>query len=97
MNFSEAMFYENYLTSNFHTKHCYFKTCLPTRQNGVENRDKAYPGVWGSIPTEVTDFFFTSRGPQFLKALLHWAICLGTSLAISLRHCDRIYTNRCLV
>ena len=31
MNFSEAMFYENYLTSDFHT-----------RQNGVENRDKAY-------------------------------------------------------
>ena len=23
-------------------QHCYFKTCLPTRQNGVENRDKAY-------------------------------------------------------
>ena len=42
MNFSEAMFYENYLTSDFRYKHCYFKTCLPTRQNGVENRDKAY-------------------------------------------------------
>ena len=90
--FSEAMFYENYLTSDFHTntvisnllffrsdvlwklfdigfpyEHCYFKpvifrkrcfmkiiwhrisiqtllfqACLPTRQNGVENRDKAY-------------------------------------------------------
>ena len=39
MNFSEAMFYENYLTSY---KHRYFKTCFPTRQNGVENRDKAY-------------------------------------------------------
>ena len=26
----------------FPYKHCYFKTCLPTRQNGVENRDKAY-------------------------------------------------------
>ena len=21
---------------------CYFKTCLPTRQNGVGNRDKTY-------------------------------------------------------
>ena len=37
MNFSEGMFYEKYLTSDFHTntKH-YFKTCLPTRQKGVE-------------------------------------------------------------
>ena len=26
----------------FPYKHCYFKTCLPTRQNVVENRDKAY-------------------------------------------------------
>ena len=44
MNFSEAMFYEHYLTLDFHTdKHCYFKTSsLPTRQNGVENSDKAY-------------------------------------------------------
>ena len=25
----------------FPYKHCYFKTCLPTRQNGVENRNKA--------------------------------------------------------
>ena len=44
MNCSEAKFYENYLTSDFHTKykHCYFKTCLCTRQNGVGNRDKVY-------------------------------------------------------
>ena len=41
MNFSEAMFYENYLTSDFHTT-LLFHTCLPTRQNDVENRDKAY-------------------------------------------------------
>ena len=40
MNFSEAMLYENYLTSDFHT--LLFQACLPTRQNGVENRDKAY-------------------------------------------------------
>ena len=33
MSFSEVMFYENYLTSDFHTN--------TTRQNGVENRDKA--------------------------------------------------------
>ena len=43
MNFSEEMFYEDYLTSDFDTcKHCYFKPVCPTRQNGVENRDKAY-------------------------------------------------------
>ena len=41
MNFSEAMFYENYLTSDFHTN-TVIQACLPTRQNGVENRDKAY-------------------------------------------------------
>ena len=28
--------------SSFPYKHCFFKSCLPTRQNGVENRDKAY-------------------------------------------------------
>ena len=28
----------------FSYKHCYFKTCLLTRQNGVKNRDKAYSG-----------------------------------------------------
>ena len=26
----------------FPYKHCYFQACLPTRQNGVENCDKAY-------------------------------------------------------
>ena len=41
-NFSEAMFYENYLTSDFHTNTVQFHACLPTRQNGIENRDKAY-------------------------------------------------------
>ena len=41
MNISEAMFYENYLASDFHTK-LLFQACLPTRQNGVENRVKAY-------------------------------------------------------
>ena len=41
MNFSEAMFYENYLTSDFHTN-TVTSSLLPTRQNGVENRDKAY-------------------------------------------------------
>ena len=42
MNFSEAMFYENYLKSDFHTNTVLFQACLPTRQNGVQNRDKAY-------------------------------------------------------
>ena len=38
MNFSEAMFYENYL----YIQTLLFQACLPTCQNGVENRDKAY-------------------------------------------------------
>ena len=64
MNFSEVMFNEKYLTSDFHTiqyntiqtlmalpekgfsvipiQTLLFQACLPTRQNGVENRDKAY-------------------------------------------------------
>ena len=42
MNCSGAKFYENYLTSNFHTNTVIFKTChVPTRQNGVGNRDKS--------------------------------------------------------
>ena len=29
---------------DFHTlyKHCYFKTCLPTHQDGFQNRDMVY-------------------------------------------------------
>ena len=45
MNFSEAQFYENYLnlTSDFYPlKHVYFKTCLPTGQDGFQNRNKVY-------------------------------------------------------
>ena len=41
MNFSQAIFYENYLTSDFHTNTVISRR-LPTGQNGVENRDKAY-------------------------------------------------------
>ena len=41
MNVSEAMYYENYLTSDFHTN-TVISDALPTRQNGVENRHKAY-------------------------------------------------------
>ena len=41
MNFSEAIFYENYLTLDFSTT-LLIQARLPTRQNGVENRDKAY-------------------------------------------------------
>ena len=41
MNFPDAIFYENYFTSDFRTT-LLFQACLPTRQNGVENRDKAY-------------------------------------------------------
>ena len=42
MIFSEAMFYKKLFDIGFPYKHFYFKTCWPTRQNGVENRDKAY-------------------------------------------------------
>ena len=42
MNFSEAMFYESNLASYFHTNTVTFQACLPTRQNSIENRDKAY-------------------------------------------------------
>ena len=42
MNFSQAMFYENYLTSDSFIKTLLFQTSLPTRQNGVKNRDRAY-------------------------------------------------------
>ena len=35
------MIYENYLTPDFHTN-IVISACLPTRQNGVENRDRAY-------------------------------------------------------
>ena len=42
MDFSEAKFYENYLTSDFHKNTaCYFKMCLPTCQGGFQNRDRA--------------------------------------------------------
>ena len=47
MNFPEAMFYENHLTSDFHT--LLFQDCLPTRQNGVENRDEAHLGSDNSL------------------------------------------------
>ena len=41
MNFSEAMFYENYLRSDFHTNTVILSLFGLTRQNGVENRDNA--------------------------------------------------------
>ena len=57
MNFSEAMFYENYLTSDSHTNTVISDACLPTRQNGVENRDKAY-----SVIFIVDSFHYTHSG-----------------------------------
>ena len=42
------MFYENYLTSDF-IQTLLFQACLPTRQNGVENRDKAYLNDWRQV------------------------------------------------
>ena len=41
MNFSEAMFYENYLTSDSHTN-TVISSLFAYPSNGVENRDKAY-------------------------------------------------------
>ena len=42
MNFPEAMFYENYLTSDFHTNTVISSPFAYSRQNGVENCDNAY-------------------------------------------------------
>ena len=71
MNFSEAVFYEHYLTSDFHT-HCYFKTCLPTRQSGVENRDKAYSPLpvagLAQSNCELVQFNLYRRGPISTEA-----------------------------
>ena len=36
------MFYKNYLTSDFHTNTFFFQARLPTGQNDVGNRYKAY-------------------------------------------------------
>ena len=41
MNFSEAMFY-NIIWHRIFIQTQLFQVCLPTRQNGVENRDKAF-------------------------------------------------------
>ena len=74
MNISEAMFYENYLTSDFHTN-TVISSLLPTRQNGVENRDKAY---------------FTGRLMNFVKnknrhsGLKNFKIITATFIAESL-------------
>ena len=66
-----------------------FQTCLPTRQNGIENRDKAYSN----------ELFFIQKYPGFLsrcriKSLqggvgggggegwtFHWCSCFGGCLA----------------
>ena len=45
MTFSEAMFYENYLTSDFHTNTVISRrVCVygNTHQDGFQNRDKVY-------------------------------------------------------
>ena len=59
MNFSEAMFYENYLTSDFHTN-TVNSSPFAYRQNGVENRDKAY----------LFKFDFAQRKRKFLSVLM---------------------------
>ena len=59
MNFSVAMFYENYLTSDFHTN-----TVLPTRQNGVEHRDNAY----------YVTVKWLRLAPKSISSMLNWSI-----------------------
>ena len=44
-NLCEATFHENYLTSDFPIQTLLFQACLPTRQNGVENRDTVFISV----------------------------------------------------
>ena len=54
------MFYENYLTSDFHTNTVTdFKTCLPTHQNGVENRDNIRPiALFAQFDRKLLKFVF---------------------------------------
>ena len=44
-NLCEATFHENYLTSDFPIQTLLFQAFLPTRQNGVENRDTVFISV----------------------------------------------------
>ena len=68
--FRTSMFYENYLTSDFHTN-TYLKTCLPTRQNGVENRDKLRPIIFSIIAAkdiEVINNSLRDHGVRILES-----------------------------
>ena len=42
MNCSKAKFYENYLTSDFHTKLLFQDVFASTHEDGFQNRDKVY-------------------------------------------------------
>ena len=47
-------FWHSYVDpSNFF---CFCLACLPTRQNGVENRDKAYLHVSFDVGNEISEF-----------------------------------------
>ena len=60
--------------SSFPYKHCFFKTCLPTRQNGVENRDKAYSSAPKIIKVS---------SPESRSKFLHFVtVCVGTKRMI---------------
>ena len=62
------------LDSSFPYKHCFFKTCLPTRQNGVENRDKAYSSAPKIIKVS---------SPESRSKFLHFVtVCVGTKRMI---------------
>ena len=47
----------------FPYKHCYFQACLPTRQNGVENCDKAYQLARGDYSRGALTQFQNGRLP----------------------------------
>ena len=65
------MFYENYLTSDFDTKHYYFKKCLPTCQNGIENRDKAYCNITNLKYDVKLSMFKLSPSTKVFQILVH--------------------------
>ena len=68
MNFSEAMFYENYLTSDFNSNNVISRRVCPlARQNGVENRDKAVIRPIVTAPRIITDHKRCMRQTAFVS------------------------------
>ena len=80
MNFSEAMFHENYLTSHF-------KTCLPTHQDGIPWAFDpfAFPGVGDLIPMH--------KGWGTLASMSYDVSQCSVSIALALRKTNSISRN----